>query len=109
MKSCQSSGWATTKTLSAGVGGISRGRPAQPEINNSAARATYFMPVFPNVSADPGRLAEDGFEPPWPGCLNRAQKALEKLEGANEGQTVGIRSQGRSVSIAAICKVPFGL
>src|SRR5688572_16450266 len=46
MKSCQSSGWATTKTLSVGVGGVLGGGVTQPAvINASATRAPCFMPV----------------------------------------------------------------
>jgi len=40
---------------------------------------------------------EEGVAPGGGVALIRAQKALEKLEGANEDQTVGIRILARSI------------
>ena len=51
MKSCQSSGWATTNTLSEGLdacGGTSRGMPVQPaKLSNSVTTAAHFTAVSP--------------------------------------------------------------
>ncbi len=40
---------------------------------------------------------EEGVVPGGGGALVRAQKALDKLEGANEDQTVGIKTLSRSI------------
>src|SRR5688500_11240894 len=63
MNSCQSSGWATTKTLSAGVGGVSRRRAVHPEISIRAERETYLMPLAPQSCPTQGGQPGPGLPP----------------------------------------------